>query len=124
MSHAAPSAGSSPAASRCGDLSRVAASLLPPLIGGARWQTTPHPPMQRRPLPTTSGTGPQAAHHPELSLREPETKKLRTKTGEEIEVRRLSPEEKAARRRRKNIIMIVLAGIAFAVALALMLNIG
>jgi hypothetical protein len=76
--------------------------------------------MQQVPLPTQAGQEPVA--NPEFSrLREP-GKRVRDSTGSEIELRRLTPEEKAARRRKKNIISVVVAGIILAVSLAIMLN--
>lgn len=59
---------------------------------------------------------------PDLMVRDSQIKVIKTSSGEEIEVRRLSPEEKAARRRKRNIIMIAVAAVVFAVALSVMLN--
>jgi hypothetical protein len=66
----------------------------------------PLPTMRDVPLPTM-GAAPRAAN-PEFKVRQPKGKVIRV-GGEEIELRQLTPEEKAKRRLIKNIIMVVIA---------------
>lgn len=70
--------------------------------------TKPQLAMKEVPLPTMSENLTNQVVNPEFSVKEP-TRKIIQVDGEEIELRVLSPEEKAQRRRRRNIIMITFA---------------
>jgi hypothetical protein len=88
-------------------------------------EPAPLPSMEEVPLPTMreQAVDVNPEHADAVALKEPEKKKIITKDGEEIELRRLSPEEKAARRRKQNIVMVLVTGIILCIALVIMLNI-
>lgn len=98
--------------------SRIDALLPPGAAGAMSGSAKPAAAMREVPLPTMTDKG---TSEPGLTLKEPSKKIIRV-GGEEIELRVLSPEEKARRRLKKNIIMVTAAAIIIGLALAIMLN--
>jgi len=88
--------------------------LLPTSVGDAAGSGKPQLAMREVPLPTMSDNFSKKIVNPELAVREPTTKIIKI-GNEEIEVRVLSPEEKARRRRKRNIIMVAFAMIVLSV---------
>ena len=67
-------------------------------------------------IPSPDGEG-------SYTIREP-VKTIRSSSGELIELRQLSPEEKAARRFRRNIIMAIFGIVVLVVVVAILINSG
>ena len=75
--------------------------------------------LERRPKGTVTIPNPDGAGH--YTVRQP-VKTVRSSTGEVIELRQLTPEEKAARRFRRNIIMMVFGLVVLLIVIFILLN--
>lgn len=67
-------------------------------------------------IPDPEGTGSYTVRNP--------VKTIRSATGEVIELRSLTPEEKAARRFRRNLIMMGFGIVVLMIVVAILMNIG